>query len=280
MFEVITSMENSYIKKITALRLTKFRDETGLFVLAGIRLAEEAAQSDWQIEACLFTPDSADSPRINSLIKSLTQRNCRILQISQKILRKICDTEQPQGIIAIVKKRLFNLADILAASLPLIVVLDAVQDPGNAGSIIRAADAAGASGIITLPGCTDLYNSKAVRTSMGSVFHLPIVDMKDADLFIRIMAENNIEILATAWENSEVYYKSSFLQPLALVLGNEGNGINSRLLANSDKILNIPMPGQAESLNVGQAAAVLLLEAARQRTESRNQESGLRSRKS
>ena len=152
-----------------------------------------------------------------------------------------------------------------AGKVPLIVVLDGIQDPGNAGTIIRTADAAGCTGVVILKGATDIYAGKTVRATMGSLFHLPVWEGVAAGELITALRSANIGILATALQNADIYYQVDLKKPVAVILGNEGQGVGRELIDKADGCLTIPLVGAAESLNVAVAAGVILYEAVRQR---------------
>ena len=265
MTEVITSLQNDTIKLASALKQKKQRDATGLFIAEGIRLIEEVCSADWQVETCFYTEAVAGNKRAELLLNLLQDKHCRMLKVSEAVYNKISDTDQPQGIMAIVKKREHLLSTILADEKPFVVILDTVQDPGNLGTVIRTADAAGASGVVLTKGCTDLYSSKTVRATMGSLFHLPIVDGVSYEELIHSLQEKNIHIAATSLTSSSLYYEANFNQPAAVIFGNEGNGVSEELLCKANSRIFIPILGRAESLNVAASAAVILYEAVRQR---------------
>jgi TrmH family RNA methyltransferase len=179
------------------------------------------------------------------------------------------DTDQPQGLMVLVEKRRYQFDDvILNKKNPLIVVLDGLQDPGNVGTIIRTADAAGCSGVLMTKGCADLFSGKTVRAGMGSIFNLPIIEGLECNQLVSLLSEHHISLMATALTNSEVYFSTDFTKPVAVVFGNEGNGVQKELLQKAKVKLYIPILGKAESLNVAASASVILYEAVRQRFSS------------
>ncbi|CQR73978.1 23S rRNA (uridine(2479)-2'-O)-methyltransferase [Sporomusa ovata DSM 2662] len=268
MSEYISSAANKLIKEIASLRRRKYRDRLGMFLAEGVRLVEECANAAWPVEICIYTEEAAARERAKAVIERLSATDCcRMVVVSEDIYNKISDTEQPQGIMVVLKKRQFSIEQLLLRQdmLPLLVVLDGVQDPGNAGTIIRTADAAGCSGVIVLKGSADIYAGKTVRATMGSLFHLPVMeDLSPAEL-IQSLKQSDIKLLATCLQQSDVYYQADFNCPAAIILGNEGQGISPELISAADACLNIPLVGYAESLNVAVAAGVILYEAVRQR---------------
>jgi TrmH family RNA methyltransferase len=264
--EVITSSQNKFIKMAGSLKEKKYRDELKLFIVEGVRLVEEAAQSSWQVEACIYIGEAKEDGRIQELLLLLQAKDCRIIEVSAAIYGKITEVKQPQGIMAIMKKSEYKLADSLASiEKPFFVVLDEVQDPGNVGTIIRTAAAAGCTGIILTKGCADVFAAKVVRASMGSLFHVPIFESLTQREVIACLGKHGISILATSLQSSTIYFQIDFNKPVAVVFGNEGNGVGQQLLEESKERLHIPLLGNVESLNVAASAAVILYEAVRQR---------------
>jgi len=264
--EIITSLQNKSIKAAIALKQKKYRDELSLFVVEGVRLVEEAVQSSWLVETCIYTAEALGQERVQKIVANLQARNCRMLEVPLPIYDKITDTIEPQGIMVIVQKYAYRLDEVLTSGeKPFLVVLDEVQDPGNVGTIIRTAVAAGCTGIILTKGCTDIFANKAVRGSMGSIFHIPIVEGLTAVEVISCLEKHGIEILTTSLESSNVYFKVDFNRSLAIVFGNEGNGVSDQFLEHAKERLYIPLLGRVESLNVAASAAVILYEVVRQR---------------
>ncbi|CVK17394.1 TrmH family RNA methyltransferase [Sporomusa sphaeroides] len=268
MSEFISSPANRLIKEVVSLKQKKYRDSLGLFIAEGVRLIEECAVAGWSVATCIYTEAAAARDRTRSLIERLEKLNCQLAVVPDSLYNKISDTEQPQGIMVIVKKRQATLESMVAAgeNPPLVVVLDGIQDPGNVGTIIRTADAAGCTGVIALKGSADIYAGKTVRASMGSLFHLPVVEGITSLELITWLQRCRVRLLATSLQQSELYYRTRLACPVAIVLGNEGQGVSPELLEAADSCVNIPLIGQAESLNVAVAAGIILYEAVRQRS--------------
>ena len=266
MTEIISSPQNKLIKLVASLKLKKYRDGLGLFIVEGVRLVEEAARSNWLIETCIYTAVALQQERVQEIIAVLKSKQCRMIEVSAIIYDKITDTKAPQGIMAITQKYTYQLSDVLASGQkPFFVVLDELQDPGNVGTIIRTAAAAGCTGVILTKGCTDVFASKVVRASMGSIFHVPIFEGLTNNEIISCFAHHEIDIMVTSLESSNVYFKVDFNKSIAVVFGNEGNGVSHQLLEHAQDRLYIPLLGQVESLNVAASVAVILYEVVRQR---------------
>lgn len=264
MTEIITSPQNPLIKMVSSLMQKKYRQQTGLFVAEGIRLAEELATAGWPVEACILSASAEQNPRAQDLVRSVSSQT-RVVKVSDDIFQKMADTEQPQGILLLARSRQYQLTDLMTRTKVLLLVLDNVQDPGNIGALIRTGDAAGCSGVILTVGCADIYSAKVVRASMGSIFHLPVVQGITYEELISYCRRQDIFLAATSLERSTVYWDADLSGSLALVFGNEGNGVSQRLLNESSLKVHIPLLGKAESLNVSAAAAVILYDAVRQR---------------
>ncbi|MBI3652259.1 MAG: RNA methyltransferase [Acidobacteria bacterium] len=274
--EKITSKQNPLIKRF---RRVRSGDEHHLIFIEGIRLIEEALKAGVHFESIAYSLALEANERGAQLQDDLLHVPCRGALVPQQILDAIADTETPQGIVAIASRPHFELADVFNAYVPLILVADELQDPGNIGTIIRTAEAAGASGVVTTRHTVDPYNLKALRASMGSAFRLPVAsDIKRADL-LKICNERGVKIVASrlpvkergVLEDAAIvarearHTEADFTQPLALVLGREVSGVSEEMTAQADTFVHIPMAEGIESLNVAAAATVLLYEAARQR---------------
>jgi len=242
----------SNIKLVRKLAQKKFRNELKLFVAEGLRLCEEVPPA--QIEFGFFTREFLSDARAKALIERL-----KILEeVSPATMLKLSDTQTPQGILLVVRQRLSTLEEVLAKKI--IVVLDGVQDPGNVGTILRTAAAFDCS-VIMLEGSAEIFNPKVVRSSMGAIFHLPIIKLRHEE-FLNL---RGMELLVAAVDSSaEIYYRHDFSSKVAIVFGSEANGVSKKILDVAQKIF-IPMNGHAESLNVATSAAIILSEAVRQR---------------
>ncbi|HWR44593.1 RNA methyltransferase [Sporomusa sp.] len=267
MIEFISSPANKLIKEVASLKQKKYRDNLGMFMAEGLRIVEECAASEWPVQLCIYTEAAAARERTRRVLDRLTAAQCRMVVVPEDIYNKLSDTEQPQGIMGVLKKRQATLTQMITQNnkIPLIVVLDGIQDPGNAGTIIRTADAAGCTGVIILRGSADVYAGKTVRATMGSLFHLPVIEGISPEELIAELKSVNVNMLTTSLQKSDIYYQVDFKRPTAIILGNEGQGVCQELIEKADACLNIPLVGQAESLNVAVAAGVILYEAVRQR---------------
>ena len=241
----------SNITLVRKLAQKKFRNELKLFVAEGLRLCEEVPPA--LIEFGFFTREFLSDARGAALVNRIGT----LEEVSPATMQRLSDTQTPQGILLVVRQRLSTLEDVLAKKI--IVALDGVQDPGNVGTILRTAAAFDCSAIM-LDGSAEVFNPKVVRSSMGAIFHLPIVKLSHEDF----LSLRGVEILAAALDSSaEIYYRHDFNGQVAIVFGSEANGVTKKILDDARKIF-IPMNGHAESLNVATSAAIILSEAVRQ----------------
>ena len=245
-------------KQLRALRQRKNREAEGLFLAEGVRAVEDLAASVLSIRFAVASSSLEDDARGRDLLQALAAKHVATDVVSEAELREHAATDSPQGIVAIAEIPRWALDDLAPSKMPAaIVVLDAVQDPGNFGTLVRTAEALGASGVVALPGTVDAWNPKAVRSAMGSSFRLPIVEAgwEALEPWLR---GRGFAILAAAAGGDAISADPS--RRAALVLGNEGAGISPETARRADRVVGIPLRGRAESLNVAAAGAILLHE--------------------
>lgn len=205
-----------------------------------------------------------EDDRTRMVLEEAAAQQMKLYCVSDAVMKKISDTETPQGIIAVCRMQNTTLDKLLAKG-EMLLVLDRVGDPGNLGTMLRTADAAGVGGVVLLKGCVDIYSPKTVRSSMGSLFHVPVVNGIDEEKFIVEAKEAGYELLVTSLEGADNLYKADLGGRIAFVMGNEASGVSANLLERADKRVYIPMAGRAESLNVAMAAGIVMFEALRRR---------------
>jgi TrmH family RNA methyltransferase len=227
-------------------------------VVEGVKVLLEALDAGAAVEAVFAGPGA---PTV--VLDRVLAAGIRVHELAPGVLERVSDTVTPQPVAAIVAYQNVPLDALRDATL--LVVLVDVRDPGNAGTVLRSAAAAGAHGVISCEGSVDVYNPKTVRASAGTIFHVPVVAGGEPDAVLRTLGAWGMRRLGTVARAGADYDQSDLTGPTALVLGNEATGIPQQLAAELDGWLTIPMAGPAESLNVGMAAAVLCFEAARQR---------------
>lgn len=256
----ITSASNERIKHARRVRDGR---EPGLIFIEGVRLAEEALRSGLSIDTCFAV--QREEPRQNELLSLLTSQNVSVQFTTPEVLSVLSDTVQSQGIILLAQRPMLSASALLEASTTLFLGLDRVQDPGNMGTLIRTAEAAGVGGIVALGGSVDVFSPKVLRSSMGSAFRLPILANATVEQLLALRESHGLKIVAAAGEGEIDYTDYDWQQPTLLLLGNEGRGVDTALMQQCDARLGIPLLNGVESLNVAAAGAVMLFEAARQR---------------
>jgi TrmH family RNA methyltransferase len=254
---MITSTHNPKLQLIRRLlSQPKARQEARAFVAEGVRLVEEAWQAEWKFQLALWSDDL--NQRGRELLALLVAAGVPCEQVDTAILQSASDTQTSQGILAVVEM----------ASLPLppapdfLLVLDNLRDPGNLGTILRTASAAGVQGVLLSPGCADPFNPKVLRSAMGAHFHLPVLALDWPDI-AQTLAPFPTYLTDTSGDLP--YTQADFRAPLAFVIGSEAEGAGAQARQLAQRRLSIPMPGHAESLNAAVAAAILMFEVVRQR---------------
>lgn len=238
-----------------------------LFV-EGARLIDEALRSDIRLEALIYTTTFAESDRGEALLERIARARVRGAMVPAAIMEAICDVETPQGVVALGGRPQYAFDDLFDGPSPLVVALDQLQDPGNVGTIVRAAEAAGASGVVASPGTAEIFGPKALRASMGSAFRLPIVRRAALELAADAIGKLDGVVVGAAADGATPHTEFDWNRPVVLVIGNEGAGLSPDARALVSDTVSIPLAPPVESLNAAMATAVLLFEAARQRTRA------------
>lgn len=256
--EIINSDQNQWIKKLRLLQKKKYREETGLFIIEGLRFCEEAITHRAEIITLLVSDKLLGNSSIKDMLK---QYGKEPLIVVDGVLEKQLMTVNPQGIAAIVHKPKFNKEEVLKGQV--ILVIDGVQDPGNLGTIFRTALAAGVSGVFCLKGTVDVYNDKTLRSTMGAIFNLPIFIEDDLNSFLEEIKEEKFQLIMADPRGEQYYYQYQYPEKVALVLGSESRGpIN---ITEGDFHVKIPLNPLSESLNVAVAGGIIIYEINRQR---------------
>ncbi|MFY9607665.1 MAG: RNA methyltransferase [Blastocatellia bacterium] len=274
--EKITSRQNPLVRRFRRVRVG---GERQFVFLEGVRLIEDALRSGARFETVAFTSAIESTQRGIQLLDSLQQVPCRGAHLSPQVMEAITGTVGNQGVAAIVGRPHYDLTDLFLREPALLVIADQLQDPGNLGTIIRTAEAAGANGLITTQFTVEPWNDKALRASMGAALRLPIVTGVKLEEVISFCRLNKLKITASrpslppargvrkarADKKSLNYTDADFTTPLALILSKEASGAAEATSAIADEFVSIPMISGVESLNVAAAAAILLYEVVRQR---------------
>lgn len=259
--EYITSMQNPSIKRIKMLHHKKYRDIYGQYLVEGVKMVKEAVEqgeSIWTLVVARGFNWFEFKAQLGILTDSL-----RVLIVEDELFEIISDTQTPQGILAVVNKKEYRLEQLLSKQSFFIVVLDRIRDPGNLGTIIRTLDAAGGDGVVLLKGCVDPYNSKVVRSTMGSIFRMPIYEVDDHIEFFNRLMEAKVHILVSHLNGSNLFEWPGGFDRIAVVIGNESEGVRQEICRFASSLVRIPMLGRAESLNASVAAGILIYEVLR-----------------
>ena len=260
---MITSTSNSKIKFVRALQTKpQTRREAQAFVCEGVRLVEEALSAGWPARLLLYTKELNE--RGQAVVNAYASQGVEVEQVAPHVMRAASETETPQGILAVLAMQVLPIS----AKPDFVLIADAVRDPGNLGTILRTAAAAGVNALLVSPGTVDPYAPKVLRSAMGAHFRLPlqVLSWQEIGNFLK---DAGLQVYLAATGQGEAYTRTDFRLPLALILGSEAEGAGSQAYALADTQVHIPMSGQSESLNVAAAAAVLMFEVVRQRAQPR-----------
>lgn len=298
--KMITSTSNQNVKEVVQLRKkSKARSQAGVFLVEGIRMIQEAPRE--QLVKLYVTEGFyqrhkeelgiqiiGDSRGKQSHLRAADTEGrtfCAEL-VSDNVFEYMSDTKTPQGVLGIVKQAKYSLEEILGGnvtgtgsavpkqaargihrSAPHLVALDNLQDPGNLGTIFRTAEAAGVTGIVMSKDCVDIYNPKTIRSTMGAIYRMPFLYAEDLEETVHTLKKNGIRVYAAHLDGKNSYDQEDYRGGTAFLIGNEGNGLRREIADSADAWIQIPMAGQAESLNAAVAAAILMFETSRQRRE-------------
>jgi TrmH family RNA methyltransferase len=258
---MLTSLQNSLVKQIRKLHQSKERQEQQLFLLEGTHLVEEACGVDYPLVTVCCTPQWQE--RHAQLWHDVCQHAQRAEVVSPEVLKAIATTVQPDGVVATAPRQALPPPPMPLTNLGL--ALETLQDPGNLGTIIRTAAAAGAEGLWLSEDSVDLDNPKVLRASAGQWFRLPMAVSPDLNALVKESQSSGMQVVATTPQAGRTYWEVDLRQPTLILLGNEGAGLKEDLVALSDVQVKIPLSPDVESLNVAIAAALILYEARRQR---------------
>lgn len=257
---MITSSANGRIKQVMNLiKKSRARKEAGLFVAEGVRMFRELPKDriDTVFVSASFIKDGANRKLIGSL---------RYEEVADDVFKTMSDTATPQGILALVKQYEYTVGDILSQPGPaFLMILDTIQDPGNLGTILRAGEGAGITGVVMNSETADIYNPKVIRSTMGSVCRVPFAYTSDLPGTLLKIKKKGIRLYAAHLEGRNNYEKEDYTVDTGFLIGNEANGLSEGTASMADTYVKIPMLGKVESLNAAVAASVLMFEAARQR---------------
>lgn len=254
---IIESKQNPLIRQLKKCREKSGRDQYGVFLVEGTRLTFHAVKSGVHLKHLLCTPEYLEENR-----KLLDGLNFQL--VSENVLKELCDTQHPQGIAAVVRKPDTNFENLKVGDSCFFIFCDEVRDPGNMGTIIRTAEAAGANGIVLPKGCVDIFSQKVVRSTMGSIFTMPVYLCDDKKSCLTSLQEQGCEILAAHLKGKNLY-QYSFAEKSVIVIGNEANGVTGEVLSLCNNMISIPMMERVESLNAAVSLGIIAYERFRQK---------------
>jgi len=246
-------------KEYKKLRQKKYREEWRLFIVEGIRLCREALLSDWEVKAAFLSQEFTEQPAFNEFQEYFRQRKITPRYLSPTHFKQLSDTETPQGILLVMRISEGQFAEkIRFRNKKFILLLDGIRDPGNMGTLLRTADWFGVQLVISSPDSVDFFSPKVVRASMGSIFHLPVVQSHNLSETVQMLQEHNFHITATAIQSRQKLENLTPHPPIGLILGGEAQGVSPRLQQMANSTVQIRKFGEAESLNVAVAGGILL----------------------
>ncbi len=266
MKELIESIDNPKVKEVRSLHKKKYRRSLGKYFIEGKRIVEEALEHGARIERIFISSEYKGAKEFqNSSLWSML-KDIEISTVSEKVFYSMAKTESPQGIIAVIHKEVRSLEEFLNQMPynPFIVTLENIQDPGNMGTIIRTAEAAGVDLILITKNSTDPYGDKSLRSSMGAIFMIPIIEVEGMD-WVQHLKNRGIKLIATDLSAEKPYEELNYQGGINIIIGNEGHGISKDLLIQADLRTIIPIYGNIESLNASIASGILLYKAREKR---------------
>ena len=259
--QIISSKDNELIKHIRKLKEKKYRDLNQEYVIEGIKLIKEAIEEKAEIEQIIVCDNCLDTEVIpKDIMYEVAKYEC--IYVTEKVFISISDVSTPQGILAVVQRKGKEVQ--IDYKQDIIVVLDDIQDPGNLGTILRTVDSVGLNQIIVSKGTADCYNTKVIRSTMGAIFRVNIIECEDLEKTLKEIQENDFKVVVTSLQTKKSLYDIEFNKK-AIVIGNEANGVEKKIQNMADEKIKIPMLGKTESLNASVATGVVLYEYVRQK---------------
>lgn len=259
--QIISSKDNELIKHIKKLKEKKYRDLNNEYIIEGTKLIKEAIEENTNIKQIVICDNCQNTDIIpKELMYEIAKYEC--IYVTEKIFKNISDVNTPQGILAIIEKN--NKETQIDYSQDIIVVLDDIQDPGNLGTILRTVDSIGLTQIIVSKGTADCYNPKVVRSTMGAIFRVKIIESEDLEKTLKEMKKHKFKITVSSLQTKNTIYDINYDKKV-IVIGNEANGVEQKIQNIADEKIKIPMLGKTESLNASVATGIILYEYVRQK---------------
>lgn len=259
--QIITSKDNEIIKNIRKLKEKKYRDANNEYLIEGIKLIKEAVEEKAKIKLIVVCEESIEDGDIDQkLLYEIAKYDC--IYVNKKVFSILTDVQNPQGILAVIEKK--NNEEDINYKEDIIVVLDGIQDPGNLGTILRTIDSVGLSQVIVSKETADSYNPKVVRSTMGAIFRVNVIESEDLLQTLKNLKKHKYKIMATSLETNNSVYDVEYNKKV-IVIGNEANGVSENVLEYADEKIKIPMLGKTESLNASVATSIILYEYVRRK---------------
>lgn len=259
--QIITSKDNEIIKNIRKLKEKKYRDANNEYLIEGIKLIKEAVEEKAKIKLIVVCEESIEDGDIDQkLLYEIAKYDC--IYVNKKVFSILTDVQNPQGILAVIEKK--NNEENINYKEDIIVVLDGIQDPGNLGTILRTIDSVGLSQVIVSKETADSYNPKVVRSTMGAIFRVNVIESEDLLKTLKNLKKHKYKIMATSLETNNSIYDVEYNKKV-IVIGNEANGVSKNVLEYADEKIKIPMLGKTESLNASVATSIILYEYVRRK---------------
>ncbi|MFI5336837.1 MAG: TrmH family RNA methyltransferase [Opitutales bacterium] len=271
--EKITSLQNPRVKQLVRLRERRERDTAGLFLVEGYREVRRALEKNIRLHELYYAPDWFLGGNEPALLETAQAAGATLFELSKEAFAKCSYRDRPDGLLAVAPQWHRRLEDLApagpgtpspAAQTPFLLVVESIEKPGNLGTILRSADAAGIDAVIVCDAVTDLFNPNVVRSSTGVLFSVPVV-VEESAAVLAWLRDKGVRIVVTTPAATSLYTQTDLRGPLAIVMGSEQYGLSEFWLQQSDAQVRIPMAGQADSLNVAMATIITLFEAVRQR---------------
>lgn len=259
--QVISSKDNEFVKHIKKLKDKKYRDQSNEYVIEGIKLVEEAINENAKIKQIVICEECTKTQEISKkLMYEIASFDC--IYVTENVFNSITEVKNPQGILVVIERK--NSENEINYNEDIIVALDGIQDPGNLGTILRTVDSIGLKQILVSKETADVYNPKVVRSTMGAIFRVKVIECDNLEKTLKEIKKYKYEIVVTSLQTNESIYDIKYNKKI-IVIGNEANGVSKEIQEMADKKVKIPMLGKTESLNASVATGIVLYEYVRQK---------------
>lgn len=265
MNSVITSKQNPHIKTLVGLRERRARDKSGVFLIEGYREVSRALQKNVKIKELYYSPGWFLGENEPALIENAKAAGAKVYEVAKDVYAKASYRDRPDGLLAVAEQWQSKLDDLKLSDKPFLLVVEAIEKPGNLGTILRSADGAGVDAVIVCDAVTDIFNPNVVRSSTGVLFSVPLV-VSDSKTVHKWLKDKGVKVVATTPDTDKIYNQVDLTGSIAIAMGSEQYGLTDFWLKQCDIPVRIPMHGQADSLNVAMAAGLMVYEAERQRS--------------